>query len=774
MGKAEGDDELWHGHVTAVTVSPDFRRIGLANQLMDILEQVSEKIYNTYFVDLFVRVSNLVAIGMYEGFGYSVYRRVLGYYTGPDGEDAFGNISLTLICGKLYPETIFNPKLRGKSESTADMLRQVLYFYPPTSADEVTRQVGLAQGMESFTAKFTKSNYNIFRTGKTISILYKTDEFHYLIKLRMAASAYTKGNKKYAEYFTSDEAVISLARKSHSRYCLFNDTEEFKFLYKVDTKGKGRLKDSEPLNTDEQSVRGALANFDEHLDRYKQKLESFFTCYVQSIDFKNLEVAALEGILGYNLHRSVYSIINKISIITTTNVTLLYKNALVYSGLEKYEYIYDLYDYLVDSESGKYDDFIINQAAISARMYTFLHSAGSPVGTPFTGFLIGPETLDQMEQKVVPKIIYFGKVPHIIITYQLHELLTITFTSKQIDLEKFHQLSYYAFLQSCIHELFTPLLNIPERSNSAMYYCTVQNKNTHNIQIGSSNNRIKHKIKKMFLQKNHDLESYTNVEDGWLCVIKDGDRDITVYVDKEVGLDRIQDLSTLIKEIRNEFKENDITQTDVEKLKVLMSSYKSNRLDYAKYALFDSKKYTRNLIDDGNGKYNLIALCWGPGQTSPIHNHANSHCIFKVLEGQLTEVLYPSEQGRLPKISKYTENQVNYMHDKIGTHRVGNDSSEPAISLHLYSPPIEYCKIYDEKGNESLSGKTTFYSVNGVRVDAAAHLKSKYQSEPANPPSRTRLPKLSGVKGVQPSLPTPLSPTALPKEFEYFSGFPIT
>ncbi|KAJ3322368.1 N(alpha)-acetyltransferase 20, NatB catalytic subunit [Boothiomyces sp. JEL0866] len=89
MGYAEGDDELWHGHVTAVTVSPDFRRMGLANQLMDILEQVSEKIYNTYFVDLFVRVSNLVAIGMYEGFGYSVYRRVLGYYTGPDGEDAF-------------------------------------------------------------------------------------------------------------------------------------------------------------------------------------------------------------------------------------------------------------------------------------------------------------------------------------------------------------------------------------------------------------------------------------------------------------------------------------------------------------------------------------------------------------------------------------------------------------------------------------------------------------------------------------------------------------
>lgn len=89
MGKAEGDGNLWHGHVTALTVSPECRRLGLARKLMGILEEVSEKIYNTYFVDLFVRSSNNVAISMYTKFGYTVYRRVLGYYTGPDSEDAF-------------------------------------------------------------------------------------------------------------------------------------------------------------------------------------------------------------------------------------------------------------------------------------------------------------------------------------------------------------------------------------------------------------------------------------------------------------------------------------------------------------------------------------------------------------------------------------------------------------------------------------------------------------------------------------------------------------
>lgn len=46
----------------------------------------------TYFVDLFVRVSNKIAINMYKNLGYIVYRTVIDYYAGPGDvdEDAFG------------------------------------------------------------------------------------------------------------------------------------------------------------------------------------------------------------------------------------------------------------------------------------------------------------------------------------------------------------------------------------------------------------------------------------------------------------------------------------------------------------------------------------------------------------------------------------------------------------------------------------------------------------------------------------------------------------
>ena len=43
MGKAEGRTENWHGHVTALTVAPDYRRLGLAAKLMSTLEDISER-----------------------------------------------------------------------------------------------------------------------------------------------------------------------------------------------------------------------------------------------------------------------------------------------------------------------------------------------------------------------------------------------------------------------------------------------------------------------------------------------------------------------------------------------------------------------------------------------------------------------------------------------------------------------------------------------------------------------------------------------------------
>ena len=110
LGKAEGAGLEWHGHVTALTVAPEYRRLSLARKMMNLLEMVSEAIYKGFFVDLYVRCANSVAISMYEGMGYSIYRRVREYYGnlgvgkgGRDEEDAFGKSYSSVTIANTYP-----------------------------------------------------------------------------------------------------------------------------------------------------------------------------------------------------------------------------------------------------------------------------------------------------------------------------------------------------------------------------------------------------------------------------------------------------------------------------------------------------------------------------------------------------------------------------------------------------------------------------------------------------------------------------------------------
>ena len=145
---------------------------------------------------------------------------------------------------------------------------------------------------------------------------------------------------------------------------------------------------------------------------------------------------------------------------------------------------------------------------------------------------------------------------------------------------------------------------------------------------------------------------------------------------------------------------DDVDENDLIRI---MEAYTSEESEWIQYAFVDgSANYTRNLVDEGNGKSNVLILVWNPGKGSPIHDHANAHCVMKVLKGRLEETLYtiPSPADEVcrskvtptpPAVQKqtiYSRDQVTYISDKIGLHKMSNPSStEVAVSLHLYTPP---------------------------------------------------------------------------------------
>ncbi|KAG0317050.1 Cysteine dioxygenase [Dissophora globulifera] len=209
------------------------------------------------------------------------------------------------------------------------------------------------------------------------------------------------------------------------------------------------------------------------------------------------------------------------------------------------------------------------------------------------------------------------------------------------------------------------------------------------------------------------------------------------------------DLDDLVRLLHVELGTNglDSKDVDIERVQKLMANYSSKEADWSKYALFDKGRYTRNLVDDGNGKFNLMILAWPETIGSAIHDHSGSHCLMKVLDGELKETLYHWPERILnqsdhpdsgvgsdnsddeEKISSSTvmnikketflhRDTVAYMHDNLGLHAVANPlKTHGSVSLHLYTPPYETCKTFNERSSRARpSGKCVFYSSRGQKI----------------------------------------------------------
>jgi len=205
----------------------------------------------------------------------------------------------------------------------------------------------------------------------------------------------------------------------------------------------------------------------------------------------------------------------------------------------------------------------------------------------------------------------------------------------------------------------------------------------------------------------------------------------------------INTLDDLIAALYKEFETNWV---NIEMVNHILLTYTSKPKEWKKFAKFDRYKYTRNLVDEGNGKFNLMILCWGEGHGSSIHDHSNSHCFMKMLKGELKETRYEFpvnaeaksedddsdgsnvsgaetctdqfDHNGLKEIDHRTisVNDVAYINDNIGLHRVENPSNtDTAVSLHLYCPPFNTCAVFQNNSGKKIISKMTFWSKYGVR-----------------------------------------------------------
>jgi len=145
-----------------------------------------------------------------------------------------------------------------------------------------------------------------------------------------------------------------------------------------------------------------------------------------------------------------------------------------------------------------------------------------------------------------------------------------------------------------------------------------------------------------------------------------------------------------------------------------------------KYIFFDLEKpYTRNLVASDGKNYTLLILCWGPGKGSKIHNHPCDGCYIRNLSGCIKETRYDvipgTDEIKQSAVKFYCEGQVSYMSDNLGLHKISNPNAHVgSVTLHLYTPPFQSCKVWSHEGKGELSnheiGLVGFFSVCGLRT----------------------------------------------------------
>jgi len=145
------------------------------------------------------------------------------------------------------------------------------------------------------------------------------------------------------------------------------------------------------------------------------------------------------------------------------------------------------------------------------------------------------------------------------------------------------------------------------------------------------------------------------------------------------------------------------------------------------YLYFSGETYTRNRIAR-TPLFDLLALCWEPGQKSRVHNHRDQRCWMAIAYGRVQVQNFRLVRRETATGYCELEPASHFVIDaqrpaevdpEEPIHLVANPSSfgSRAVTLHIYSLPFDTCEIYDVKGRRyemvTLTNTSEFGKVTG-------------------------------------------------------------
>jgi predicted metal-dependent enzyme (double-stranded beta helix superfamily) len=116
--------------------------------------------------------------------------------------------------------------------------------------------------------------------------------------------------------------------------------------------------------------------------------------------------------------------------------------------------------------------------------------------------------------------------------------------------------------------------------------------------------------------------------------------------------------------------------------------------------------YARRLLhrDDALG-YTAVVMTWGPGQGTPLHDHAGIWCVEGVVEGRMDVTQFDLVEE---DADAFRFEAKGCVHAAVGSagclippfeyHTLANARDEPAITLHVYGGEMTTCHVFEAAG----------------------------------------------------------------------------
>jgi cysteine dioxygenase len=135
---------------------------------------------------------------------------------------------------------------------------------------------------------------------------------------------------------------------------------------------------------------------------------------------------------------------------------------------------------------------------------------------------------------------------------------------------------------------------------------------------------------------------------------------------------------------------------DLCELELLLGSLDVRRADLGRFVAFNDAGYARHRVA-ASGFYELLVVCWGPGQVSAIHDHTGTACAFKVIEGEGVETTFERTGEGLARPNSAAPLRLGQVCASFDSdvHQVCNPASDAGlITLHIYAPPLQRMRTY--------------------------------------------------------------------------------